>query len=286
MTASADRLTVAGPRPKEFWLTVGLSILLHGLLMAVVILMPRFRIGTYVNVPVSYTVDLVSATPGGRAAASAPATAPSAPANPAAPAPRPAPPVRLRGLRPGAARPGRRSSEELTLPGKRPARKAPAEVEPSLRPPPVTGRETLRPAPVDVRPRRPVETPPPLRPGCRPGSSGGLGRARRRRDGNGRGGFHERQRSRTRQRGTWRGERRVGARLLPRPGRLQDQHELEPGGGRRFEGQTSSSFVSESCPRGMSGTWSWKRARGTPGWTTRRCAPFGRVCRCRRSPTC
>ena len=156
MTALAGRLTAAGPRPKELWLTVGLSILLHGLLLAMVILVPRFRMGTYVTVPVSYSVDLVSAAPGGRAAASAPAAAPSPPAPrpaPPAPAPRaaPAPPPA----------PVTRSSEELTLPGKRPARKAPAEAEPSLRPPTVTGRETLRPAPADVRPRPPAaaETP-------------------------------------------------------------------------------------------------------------------------------
>ena len=170
MTALADRLTVAGPRPKELWLTLGLSIVLHGVLMAVVILMPRFRLGTYVNVPVSYTVDLVSATPGGRAAASVPAKAPSAPAKaPAAPAPRPAPPVATpRAAPPPPPAPAARSSEELTLPGKRPARKAPEEVEPSLRPPPVAGREMLRPAPADVRPRPPVETPPPPAPAAAP----------------------------------------------------------------------------------------------------------------------
>src|SRR5512137_2258980 len=121
MAALADRLTGAGPRPKELWLTLGLSIVLHGLLMAVVILMPRFRFGTYVNVPVSYTVDLVSATPGGRAATPGPTKAPAAPApRPAAPAaaPRtssPPPPVSAPRTAP---QPPARSSEELTLPGK------------------------------------------------------------------------------------------------------------------------------------------------------------------------
>ena len=154
MTASADRLVGAAPRPQELWLTLGLSIVLHGLLMAVVILMPRFRLGTYVSVPVSYTVDLVSAAPGGRAAASAPAAAP------APSAPRPAPPAAAPRAAPAPPpAPAAPSSEELTLPGKRPARKAPAEAEPSLRPPPVTGRETLGPAPADVRPRPPVATP-------------------------------------------------------------------------------------------------------------------------------
>ncbi len=164
MTAVADRLTAAGPRPRELWLTVALSVLLHGLLLAVVVLMPRFRLGTYVTVPVSYTVDLVSATPGGRAGASAPAKAP-APAGP-----RPAPPVAVpRAAPPPPPAPAARSSEELTLPGKQPARKAPTEVEPSLRPPTVTGRETLRPAPTDVRPRPPVASPtPPAPPAAAP----------------------------------------------------------------------------------------------------------------------
>jgi hypothetical protein len=90
MTATAGRLTAAGPRPKELWLTVGLSILLHGLLVLAIVMAPRFRFGTYVTVPVSYTVDLVSATPGGRAGASAPAKAPPvAAARPAPPAPAP-----------------------------------------------------------------------------------------------------------------------------------------------------------------------------------------------------
>jgi hypothetical protein len=243
MAAVADRLTVAGPRPKELWLTLGLSIVLHGLLVAVVILMPRFRLGTYVNVPVSYTVDLVSATPGGRAAGSAPAKAPSAPAKaPAAPAPRPAPPVVAPRVAPPAPpAPAARSSEELTLPGKRPARKAPEEVEPSLRPPP-QGRERQRRVP-----RKAVESNSPAGTVAR----GAAGR-----------------RSVTTSAWSTTRSARTGTRWRPALRRT-----------------TSLSFVSESCPRGMSGTWSLKRARGTPGWTTRRCAPFGRVCLCRRSPT-
>lgn len=159
MTATAGRLTAAGPRPKELWLTVGLSILLHGLLVIAIITVPRIRSGTYVTVPVSYSVDLVSATPGGRSGASAPAKAPSvAAARPAPPAPAPrvapAPPPP----------PAARSSEELTLPGKRPPQKAPAEIEPSLRPPSVTGREKPRPAPPDLRPRAPVAAPAPAAP--------------------------------------------------------------------------------------------------------------------------
>jgi len=159
MTATAGRLTAAGPRPKELWLTVGLSILLHGLLLLAVVMVPRFRFGTYVTVPVNYTVDLVSATPGGRAGASAPAKAPSVPAArpaPPAPAPRaaPAPPPP----------PAARSSEELTLPGKRPPQKAPPEIEPSLRLPLVAGREKQQPAPADLRPRPPVAAQAPAAP--------------------------------------------------------------------------------------------------------------------------
>ena len=161
MTALAGRLTAAGPRPKELWLTVGLSILLHGLLLAVVVLMPEFRLGTYVTVPVSYTVDLVSATPGGRAGAG-PAKAPPPAAGPrTAPPPPPAPAAR--------------SSEELTLPGKQPARKAPTEIEPSLRPPSVTGRETLRPAPAVVAPRAPVDAPSPQGPAAAPPAVASVG---------------------------------------------------------------------------------------------------------------
>jgi len=154
MAASADQLLAGGPRRKELCLDVGLSILLHGLLVALIFLTPRFQIGRYITVPVSYQVDLVSAMPGSKSgAASAPASAPAS-ASPAAPAVRPAP----------APRTSSRPSEELTLPGRQPARKAPATVEPSLRPPSVTGRETLRPTPGDLRPQAPSAAPAPASP--------------------------------------------------------------------------------------------------------------------------
>lgn len=176
MTATAGRLTAAGPRPKELWLTVGLSIVLHGLLLVAIIMVPQFRFGTYVRVPVSYTVDLVSATPGGRAGASAPAKAPPvAAARPVAPPAPPAPPRATPAPAPPPP-PVARSSEELTLPGKRPPQKAPAAVEPSLRPPSVTGRETPRAAPPDLRPRPPVATqaqPAPQAPAAAPAAPAG-----------------------------------------------------------------------------------------------------------------
>ncbi|HEX7548513.1 MAG TPA: hypothetical protein VF417_05935, partial [Candidatus Methylomirabilis sp.] len=103
------------PRRTELWLDVVLSILVHGLLVTLIFLTPRFQIGGYITVPVSYQVDLVSATPGSKSGAA------SASAAPAAPAVRPAP----------APRTSSRPSEELTLPGRQPARKAPATVEPS-----------------------------------------------------------------------------------------------------------------------------------------------------------
>jgi protein TonB len=142
MAASADLLMTGGPRRTELWLDVALSILLHGLLVTLILLTPHFQIGRYIAVPVSYQVDLVSATPGSKSgAASSPASA-----SPAAPAVRPAP----------APRTSSRPSEELTLPGRQPARKAPDIVEPSLRPPSVTGRETSRPvtpSPVPMTPQ-------------------------------------------------------------------------------------------------------------------------------------
>ena len=145
MAASADQLLAGGPRRTELWLDVALSILLHGLLVTLIFLTPRFQIGRYITVPVSYQVDLVSAMPGSKSgAASASASASSV-----APAVRPAP----------APRTSSRASEELTLPGRQPARKAPAIVEPSLRPPSVTGRETSRPvvaSPVPMTPQTPT----------------------------------------------------------------------------------------------------------------------------------
>lgn len=144
MAASADLLMTGGPRRTELWLDVALSILVHALLVTLVFLTPRFQIGTYITIPVSYQVDLISATPGSKSGgASAPAPAA---ASPPAPVARPAAPPPRAVSRP---------SEELTLPGKQPLRKAPAAVEPSLRPPSVTGRETLRPTPSDLRPQTP-----------------------------------------------------------------------------------------------------------------------------------
>jgi TonB family protein len=165
MTASADRLVAPGPTPKELWLTLGLSVLLHGLLLAVVILVPHFRIGTYVTVPVSYTVNLVSTTPGGGRAAGTAPVSPSrpapAPATRPAPAPAPASPSRPAPAPPPVAKP----SEELTLPGKRPMKKAPADVEPSLRPPGAATRPTPRPAPAETRPQPPSAPVTPAVPG-------------------------------------------------------------------------------------------------------------------------
>jgi len=169
MTASADRLVAAGPRPKELWQTACLSILLHGLLVAVVVLMPRFRIGTYVTVPVSYTVNLVSAAPGdrpGRPAPAAPAPRPAPPAPPAPPAQQAAPPPARPAPPPPP--PAARPAEELTLPGARPAKKAPAEPEPSLRPPSVAGRETLRPTPPETRRPPPTAPASPVAPSTAP----------------------------------------------------------------------------------------------------------------------
>ena len=135
MVAAADQLFMPGPKPRELWLTVGLSVLFHGLLSAGIILVPHFQVGTYIQVPVSYTVSLVDVPPGERAGGPsltvAPAPTPVPPA--AAPRPAPAPPLA--------------PTEELTLPGRQPTRKAAPQSEPSLRPPSVTGRETLRPAP-------------------------------------------------------------------------------------------------------------------------------------------
>jgi len=147
MAASADLVMTGGPRRTELWLDAALSILLHALLVTLIFLTPHFQIGKYITVPVSYQVDLVSATPGskgGAALASSPASA-----LPAAPAVRPAP----------APRTSSRPSEELTLPGRQPARRAPATVEPSLRPPSATGPEPSRPvatSPVPITSRAPT----------------------------------------------------------------------------------------------------------------------------------
>ena len=159
MAAAADRFFMPGPKPREVWLTFGLSVLVHALLTAVVFLVPHFQARTYITVPVSYTVSLVNAPPGGQGNAK-PAPPPTAVRPPAltppaqvapppqarpAPAPRPAP------------------SEELTLPGRRPPSKQTPEREPSLRPPPMVAKEILRPAPSVPAPPAPVApaVPPP-----------------------------------------------------------------------------------------------------------------------------
>lgn len=156
MVAAADRYFVRGPQPREVWLTVGLSVLLHGLLTTGIILVPHFQMGTYIRVPVTYTVNLVDVPPGERAGvpsradvnipAPTPVPPPAALRSAPSPAPVPAPPVAPR-LAP---------SEELTLPGRQAPRKAPATPEPSLRPPSVTGRETPRPVPSAPAPTAPA----------------------------------------------------------------------------------------------------------------------------------
>lgn len=160
MAASADLLMTGGPRRTELWLDVALSILVHALLVTLILFTPRFQVGTYITIPVSYQVDLISATPGSKSGGGS-APAPVA-ASPAAPVARPAAPPPRAVSRP---------SEELTLPGKQPLRKAPAAVEPSLRPTSVTGRETLRPTPGDLRPEAPSAAMAPASPGPLPATA-------------------------------------------------------------------------------------------------------------------
>ncbi|HTX52363.1 MAG TPA: energy transducer TonB [Candidatus Baltobacteraceae bacterium] len=146
--ATADRLLAPGPRPHDMFLTGVLSILLHALVVAVVLIVPRFQVGTYITVPVSYTVDLIGGEPGGRSREGAPAPRPATPA-PAAPAKvAPAPPVR--------STPPSRPSEELTLPG-RSAKKAPTTESP-LRPAPIAKAEPTRTA--SAAPVAPASAPP------------------------------------------------------------------------------------------------------------------------------
>lgn len=162
MAAAVERLEVPGPTPREVWLTFGLSVLFHGVLVGAVVLIPHFRVGTYLTVPVSYTVSLVSAPPGGRSGAGrAPSPPPPAALRPAPPAPAP----QAAPAPPAAARP----TEELTLPGRQAARKPAKEAEPSLRLPVPTRQETPRPVPpspappaaVPVAPAAPVPAPAP-----------------------------------------------------------------------------------------------------------------------------
>ena len=157
MVAVADRLFPPGPRPREVWLTFGLSVLFHGLLTAAIVMVPRFQVGTYIKVPVSYTVSLVEAPPGGRGGGS-PAPPPATLRPPAPPQVAPVPAARpVPAVRP-APHPAPRSAEELTLPGRRPAPKPAQERERSLRPPVVAGKEAAKPAPPSPVP------PPPLAP--------------------------------------------------------------------------------------------------------------------------
>jgi periplasmic protein TonB len=182
MTAAAERFPRLAVRPGEVWLTVSLSLLVHALILVTVFLVPRFRIGTYLTVPVTYSVSLESGPSaarrgGGAAPAPAvsapvpPAPAPPAPAARSAPAPRAAPP-----------------SDELMLPGRQPAKKTPP-IEPSLRPTPLVGRETPPPratpeAPpavaAPIAPAPPVALPAlapapgPVPGGAGPGKGGGL----------------------------------------------------------------------------------------------------------------
>jgi TonB family protein len=164
MAAVAERLFPAGPKPREVWLTFGLSVLVHGLLIAGAVLVPRFQVGRYMTVPVSYTVNLVSAPPG--ESGGAPPAAPRA-----AVAPAPAPP---------APAPSARPTEELTLPGRRPAAKPAPAPEPSLRPPSLPAKEIARPAvPAPAPPAR--VTPVVPQPG--PAASAGAGAESARRSG-------------------------------------------------------------------------------------------------------
>ena len=171
MEAAADRFFTPGPKPREVWLTFGLSVLVHGLLTAAVVLIPHFQVGTYITVPVTYTVSLVSAPPGGQGSGSpAPPAAtlrPPAPAQVAPPrAPQPAPVPRSA------------PAEELTLPGRRPAPKPTAEREPSLRPPPVPGKESVRPTPPIPMPPAPVAptAPQPIAPVASAAAGAGTGK--------------------------------------------------------------------------------------------------------------
>jgi len=172
--AAADWFFPPGPAPREVWLTLGLSVLIHGLLTVAVVMIPRFQVGTYIQVPVSYTVSLVSAPPGGPGGSPPPAARPVVPPAPTqvapAPVPRPVP------------QPTARPTEELTLPGKRAAPKRTQEVEPSLRLPSATAKEVPRlapPVPTPVAPAAPVTpaAPQPAAPVASAPAGAGIGKA-------------------------------------------------------------------------------------------------------------
>ena len=172
--AAADWFFPPGPAPREVWLTLGLSVLIHGLLTVAVVMIPRFQVGTYIQVPVSYTVSLVSAPPGGSGGSPPPVARPAVPPAPAQVAPPPAPrPV---------PQPSARPTEELTLPGKKAAPKRTQEVEPSLRLPSATAKEIPRPAPpvpTPVAPAAPVTpaAPQPTAPVASAPAGAGAGKA-------------------------------------------------------------------------------------------------------------
>ncbi len=161
MAAVADRILVPGPQPRDVWLTFAQSVILHVLLTMAIVLVPRFQAGTYITVPVSYTVSLVDAPPGGRAEGGPAPAPPPAPVQ-ATPAPQPAPAPAVRPA------PAARPAEELTLPGRHSARKPIQEREPSLRPPSVAERRSARPlspaplTPVPVAPAAPAVPAPPV----------------------------------------------------------------------------------------------------------------------------
>ena len=160
MVAVAGRLFPPGPALREVWVTFGLSVLFHAALTVAVVMVPRFQVGTYIKIPVSYMVSLVDAPPGGGRA--------GAPAAALRPAPVAAPPVPAAALRPAPApqaAPRSAPTEELTLPSPPTARKpAPPPREPSERPPSVSAKETTRPVPPMPAPKAPAAPVAPVAP--------------------------------------------------------------------------------------------------------------------------
>jgi len=169
VVAVADRFFPPGPKPREVWLTFALSVLVHGLLTVAVVMVPRFQVGTYIKVPVSYTVSLVSAPPGGERGGGSPAAPPVTLRTPAPAQVSPAPAVRPAPV------PRSAPTEELTLPGRRPAPKSTQEREPPLRPPPATVKETAQPVPPTPVPVPPVTPAVPQPAAPAPSASAGTG---------------------------------------------------------------------------------------------------------------
>ena len=148
MVAVAGRLFPPGPALREVWVTFGLSVLFHAVLTVAIVMMPRFQVGTYIRIPVSYTVSLVDAPPGGGRS--------GAPSAALRPAPVAAPPVPAAAARPAPV-PRLAPTEELTLPSPPTARKpAPPPQKPSVRPPSVSAKETTRPVVPTPAPMAPV----------------------------------------------------------------------------------------------------------------------------------